>query len=341
MVLHRPCPFRCHLARLGLLALAASAILISRAAALNDDSARPSAEAMSGWGRLARSVPPVAGTFVESDWRINTELAGTQRELLRRRRVRFWISESSAKLTIDWYDPKDHWQMQSLYGLNPQYAFIAERSTEDAPYHLRDFGRESDSIQRIRELIESHGLGDIEASFHAEQDVRSLPELFRSSNLTLQSCSRVQSGGRDLFQVEFTDPPSERVAKHDPALRYGRVILDPAFDWRVVSQNVHTDKWKETEELEYGPEVSKPATIKTLTYRSVWPTAQEIRVIEFSPPSYDAITESEFTLSSIGLPEIPSPGRQRASRLLIIGGNLVVLGIILGWLYRRRQRKRA
>ena len=164
----------------------------------------------------------------------------------------------------------------------------------------------------------------------------SLPDIVTRDSFKLLGARHVEIDGRKYveFQVSFIAGAGTIFDQKTPVRC--TIVVDPAADWRVVRTSGEQGGQSETMEVSYG--TSKGGN-------TLWKTVENCRysnlrtsgVTEFDSMSHEPPPDSEFYLGSLGLPDCPASGMTRSRWLLFIAFDLLVLGAIFAFLYRRKR----
>jgi hypothetical protein len=299
------------------------------------------AEAAAGWDTLKRSMSPLVG---RATWTYEVDVTDPGdpeygKHVFRNQKLSFWIIEGAAKVRVETYDQSGRWSGGSVYGVNPEYAFVLGQAVQDGPYFIKSCGRDIETIERVRLQLDVTALAYLRTPYGIESDFRTLPDLTRSGGFKLLSCKGLQEPSRELAEVEFTFTPVGQAATGDPSVRRARVVLDPTQNWRVIRSGTTRDG--EHSELSVDYASTDATSMSALVRRSTFPKSKITERIVYEPFSHAITPRGEFYLPTYGLPECPVTGSgRRVSSLFWIGANLVVIGLIAVALYYLRERRR-
>jgi hypothetical protein len=142
----------------------------------------------------------------------------------------------------------------------------------------------------------------------------------------------VTKAGADLFRVEFT---REMSLQNEPTVMKCWLEVAPDNGW-VLMEHGRTGKkhFDSSTKIEYGPAVDGVPVPKRIT--NEWATRRV--TVEFDEFTFTRSSVGDFTLNSVGLPEVPLPGRGRWGLVWLF--NLVFGGILLAVVVVRSRMRR-
>ncbi|MBX6314540.1 MAG: hypothetical protein IRY99_16755 [Isosphaeraceae bacterium] len=196
--------------------------------------------------------------------------------------------------------------------VGPKYSFRSIKKAGEAPV-LASFSATKDSDALSSRLLD----GFIWAPYWIGRPFR---EFTSDPSFSIKSASKIDLDGKEMVKVEFSIKPA------DPhvSLRGGWVIFSPADGWAIrryeLSEEIYSLKTKSKrirEDASYGDiqydyqsgRLPLPKRVYKRHFNGV--SVFEPTVFEVGP-----VSEREFTLASVGLPELEQPaGQSRTSRL--------------------------
>jgi hypothetical protein len=291
------------------------------------------AHAVAGWERLRQSAPTQASQ--NRKYRFKTT---DGKEVNVTQRIQYWLSDRAMKLCVDSYEPSGKWKDRRVFCVNTDYAFVAEQPVQGARYFLKKYGRDQATIDQVKTSIVLR-IYYLEIPYHVQMDPRTLPEVFASGDVELISCRESQPVGSNLVEVQYNFKPSGVPARQDPSIRRSIDILDPNADWRVVKSTQTSEQGKYELDISYAPNQDGRWVMAKSVCRGTLKNATLVETSEFDSISRQPVPPSEFYLSSVGLPEVPTAGDRRFWRLVLIGGNLILVGLVLLVVYQRRKKR--
>jgi hypothetical protein len=301
-------------------------------------------EAPEGWKKLQQSLtPPLSGSMhMANDYlftEANNRSAGQHSKSTMQQR--FWISRDSAKMTFDELAGSGKWNSVYTCAFNPDYGFIVRRGAPDGPYTIETAGRAARAI--CRDDIDWFVIRMLESPFSQYREERMLAEIVKRKSVKLLSCSEESRDGQYVVRAEMQLPASWYPR---PVPGHLTVWADPQMDWRVVRSESHYASYDgplSTDcRREYVAGRDHPAQLKRYLLHTKYQHFENWQTVEFLNLSQSPIPESEFRLTSIGLPESAANGTSAPSspwRWPLLGANIAVVALLLALLYRRRRRK--
>jgi len=303
--------------------------------------------ALIGWERLKQSTSEIAGLARRTYEVQITDKSDPQfgKPVVRNSELHFSIDNGSARIQVDDKDKNGN-RRRTIFGANPEYSFTAAQSSPDGPYFIKSCGRDTETVDSIRKTIEILVASDLHASFGVDTDLRTLPELMKSDGWTVHHCADVSLDGRHVIEVGCSWMPtaqdSQKYKKGEEQRRHAMLYLDPAADWRVLKISTTIgDSVQTSFQVSYVPTDGNSARIARSVRRNVYRASVITDTIEFPSWTTTPTSASEFYLPSLGLPDCPDPKQRLRARLLLIGGNLIVIGTVTLFLYYWRRRKHA
>lgn len=253
-------------------------------------------------------------------------------------KVQFWITEREGKVIVDVYDRSNKWEHRYVGCYNAEYAFVAAQYEKGGAYILTEYGRDSAILDRLRGYVLGYVPG-LKSSHDLHYESRTLSQIVGSPDFSLLSSADVRVGGRSLKQIAFSFFRTEKGGPDSRSVRRCELLVDPSANWRIVKSVFHDGIWDTTAETSYA---DLPYDVARLTrYEERGRTSdgsENVVLANYTALSFQPTRPAEFRLPAIGMPEIPSPGRRRWLMLLIVGGNLLLIGLVLAVLHRRRTR---
>lgn len=310
---------------------------------------RLKSEALPSWDRLNRSMQSVSGTetWIYDQHVLDPKEPGYGRDLYTKQVRTFCRTDRAAKVVADCYDRSGQWTHRYVYCFNPDYAFSATQFVRNGPYVLTQYGRDADTFTSVKLYI-SFTLDRVDVAYSGYLGHPQLAELVRSKGCQVISCRELEQNDHGLVELEIRYRPSGRFAAMDPSLRDTRVVLDPANDWRVVSDVTSGDQEVEDERVSYAPPGTGPGWVSSVVrHFDLTPAAPPPKKTsgldswQFSSLSYKPIPlSSQFYLQSVGLPELPlAESSTRFWRLMLAGATILLLGGLIFLAYARRRSR--
>lgn len=324
---------------LGLLFLAAPCFAVDDKPSLTD---RLTVDGPSGWKRLEKSLKNASGTI---KWSRSTHATDHQKYApdYRGNEVRrFWLSDSAGKVIIDYQNDAGEWISRKVYCFNADYGFIAAQSVRDGPYLLASYGvNNDDAMTRAKGLVHDYA-NDLCRSYDLLAEARTLAEIVTSPDFTLRSCVERDENGRALVEAEFSfTPPGRSWVGPSGSPISAKLLLDPSADWRILTTEVKGAAWNRQSRNSYQPD-APPGSMAKMVRHNVTTDgkATDDYSLDFSTFSFETPAASEFRLPSVGLAELSVKRRWGFWRLVLIGGNILIVGIALYFYSRRRERRK-
>jgi hypothetical protein len=321
--------------------------LICASWALADDAQPPPCaerfqkEAPAGWKRMEQSMRSVSGkaTFIRDMHATGPKYP--KKEVWYKEIFEFSFDDTDGKSVQDSYDKAGTWISHHVYCFNADYAFQLKKLSQDSSYFVERHGFAPPTTDSIRRLVRHQPRG-IRAAYALEGEVRPLADLIKAPDFHLIGCKDVKRSGNDLVEVEFEFNLNVGVDQGPPSRVHEQLLLDPGADWRVLSSVDKMGVWTGTITITYDDTSRSLANVAKVVERNVASDgAVDTYTTEFSPLSHEAPPRSQFLLTAFGLPEIQPEGHGGGSRLIWIGITLLVIGLLLNLLYRRREREKA
>jgi hypothetical protein len=291
-------------------------------------------QATGGWKTLQRLSESAFGQFDRiRDVHFVDPARGSDR--WHRTAFRFWRTLEAGKEIADTYDRDGKWTGGSARVYNIEYAVILKRTVQDAPYIVTAYGRDPKMIQRVKAEIDAD-LDALDAVYGLPLAEITLLGAVRAGDYRLVSCEPVKPERQGLVEasISFTNG----LFRNKPRFVSADIVMDPSQNWRVLDSTVHDRMYTNTTHVEYdGPD----AAIRRVVQRGQPDdrSGTDVVTTEVSSLSFGETPASEFRLASLGLPEIGTPASHRRWNSAIIGGNLVVLALLIYLLYRRRRKR--
>ena len=291
-----------------------SAVLVSEGALGGGDEAqreRLLSEYRVALDRLESSYSRLRGSGVVSENRRSRAKGATAS----RTRFTFFVDGENVKISKEGDTGK-----YLVESVNAKYAFRAGAAKKGDPLVLT----------RLREK-EARGLalavGQFKrdyllAPFSIRVPIKEL--LWDSKTTVIGKVSTVAADGRELVKIEYTR--SHRFQGVPSELKCW-MLLDPNQGWALVEHDaseVSGPRQTHTK-IDYGHPrggVPTPARITITTLPTEY-------TYEFDEFTFDPTPESEFTLTSVGLPEIAPPSNSRLRHSWFWPLNLLAAGILL------------
>ena len=293
--------------------------------------------AVAGWDGLALKMRNVTG---QVDWVKNLRSTNQShyKDSWVSEKVQFWITEREGKVVADVFDKHNKWLHQYVYCYNREYAFGAVRHEREGVYVLTEYARDDERISRMKSVIR-HYVPRLQSPYDIDGDTRTLSQIAVSPDFSLASCRDVQNAGRSFKELVFSFSPSADFAPYDRSVRHCQLLVEPSASWRIVKSVLRDATWDVNRVNSYAGSGDEPARLTRVEeLGKANDGTDDDYHIEYTTLSFQPTRPAEFRLSAIGMPEIPSPGRRRWLMLLIVGGNLLLIGLVLAALYRRRVR---
>lgn len=274
-------------------------------------------DVLPAWTQAARSQSDLIGTMT---WTSRLEVApeSGKDDYFEREDRKFWISGDSVKVVADRFDRAGTWRGCVASCISSQYGFIARQEVRGGPFVVTYFTTNLKSDQRVRNAVQNTLL-PIRVGY---QGIGSTPldGLIRGSAANVLSCRDVLEGGRGGREISLTFSESGLAAKWDPAQRQAKAVLDTANGFRVFRQSTSGSKQRCEVEVSYVEGSQDPYRAQKVTVHYDVLQGDKPRTTDvFEVTSLARATPSptEFTLPSVGLPEVQTPAHRRFWRLLI------------------------
>ena len=226
-------------------------------------------------------------------------------------------------------------ERRQVIASNPEYGFSAHQTIENGPYFITSCLRRPAAARPGERRAARANLQLVGADWGLIREGLA-PRYRHSRQLQTAGARHVEIDGRKYveFQVSFIAGAGTIFDQKTPVRC--TIVVDPAADWRVVRTSGEQGGQSETMEVSYG--TSKGGN-------TLWKTVENCRysnlrtsgVTEFDSMSHELPPDSEFYLGSLGLPDCPASGMTRSRWLLFIAFDLLVLGAIFAFLYRRKR----
>lgn len=299
--------------------------------------------AAAGWDWLAMTMRNVVGRV---DWVHNLRSSNKEKyqdSYYVSKKVQFWLTEHEGKVVADVYDKDvngkpDKWLHPYVACYNNEYAFVAAKYEKEGAYILTEYGRDEAKMTRVKLYVSKYMPG-LEYPYDIQGDTRSLSKIVVSPDFSLTTCCDVQEAGRSFKELVFSSSPSADFAPYDRSTRHCQLLVEPSASWRTIKSIFRDATWDVNRVNSYAGAGDEPARLtKVEEFGKANDGGDNTMHIEYLALSFQPTRPAEFRLSAIGMPEIPSPGRRRWLMLLLVGGNLLLIGLILAVLHRRRVR---
>ncbi len=249
-----------------------------------------------------------------------------------------YILNDSVKIISIQSDSRSNWLSCRVVGSNPEYAFGAKRGVAEGAFSLTQYG--TDDGARKMPKFRSADIKDLLGASHVPLPVVTFIEDFRSGTIVELSSRAVDDASGQFVEFTFSIPPTARLEKVPPSERVLKVVADKARGYRIVRTAAPCGPHLAyTSSVRYADD---SYVISGVDYVMDESPREAVTKVFFTILSQEniAIAPAEFRLPSIGIAEIPSPGRRTAWRLLIVAGNLILLGLV-GLYYLRKKNRRA
>jgi hypothetical protein len=313
-------------------------------AVADDDYARSrfKTEAQAGWARMEESMTAIVGSLVGTSESYDPKDSKT---LKGNDKTKIWIAHGATKVQVEMYDNSGKSFQRTVFCINPDYAFALKQDIQDGPYQLEACGQDLPVIDQIQRGINAMGLWRLRIPYSIESDIRPLPDIVKSKNYQLIRCTEKQDGDRKLIEVEFNFKQDESIHSgmfasngQDRSLRVTKVLLDPEADWRVVRSATKRAGGESKMEVTYHQEHSGSGNVASAQISIVQPKDISTTKLDYSPLLHQDTALEDFYLPAFGLPHCSKPANWRPLLIII---NILVVGIFLIVIYRRRRAKAA
>lgn len=304
---------------------------------------RFSTEAATGLERLEKSFQSVSATVKWSRKTHSTDFQKYAPDYQGNQVRKIWFAGSSGKVIIDYYNAEGVWKSRKVYCFNPDYGFVAAQSIQDGPYILASYGINNDQAMARARLSVLDFVRDLQWTYDLVAEYRTLGQIVRSPDFHLISCVERKEGERRVVDAEFSfTPPGGSWVGPSGSPISAKATFDPAADWRLLSTVVKGATWNRQSQNTYTPDELQPGAISKMVRHntstdglSADDYSLDISSLSFAMPAF-----GEFRLGSVGLPELSVKKGWGFWRLVLIGGNILLIGLLLFFYSRRRENRR-
>ncbi len=186
----------------------------------------------------------------------------------------------------------------SISVANSAYAFRASGPTGDGPFALKSFSRRGEKSKLVASL-EEFRQDYIYAPFVA---ITAIDEFLFEPGTKITNVSRENAGKEELVKISYTRGYSFNGV---PQLMDCWLLVAPNDRWALRKQEACVKGSCRTSEVEYGDPVGGTPLPRRVTIK----TQRTTRTFEFGELALGSPDERDFTLSSVGLPELSPPAR--------------------------------
>jgi desulfoferrodoxin (superoxide reductase-like protein) len=221
----------------------------------------------------------------------------------------------------------------TIFADGPRYSFALERSSDSAPWVIRNLTSGPPAPPNTYLL---QAVPHLEAALEAPRTLEGIPleELIKDPKFQLHKVTESSGeGGKPTVRVEFSMPPNQ---EGNGKFERAWVELSPSEDWAVVRAEYTRAKNNRTTIVN---EYQRDRDGRARLYRrlqSTWYPEEKVEEnyqYTFEELERRDVPEREFSLSAFGLPEPDRPAVSRGSFIhyWLYGGAAVLFGLAV-WL---------
>jgi hypothetical protein len=214
----------------------------------------------------------------------------------------------------------------------PRYSFHLERKSGSSPWIIRNLKSGPPVPEDTYFLTTSNIDGFLRAS-HTLNDL-SLEDLLKHPGLSISEIKPSHVAARPTIRIEFEVPPDDNGTQFKQAW----IELSPDDDWALMKAEFN--RWGNaltSFSNEYRHGTDGGLLLYQCTERTLYPkeNVEELRVYTFEDMEARSLPDSEFLLSSFGLPEPDRPAVNSGVALhywfFSVAAVLMALALLLRW----------
>lgn len=230
-------------------------------------------------------------------------------------KIEFAINNDQIKISRSYsLSNKKNSDRQKIESLSKSYAFRAEASRQSEPLSLTAFQPKGGLLAKSLD-------GFRRTYLTALYDETIWDPAFKAS---IGDVFPVVRDGRNLIKIEYT---TKIFLEKKPKKLITWILVAPDDGWVLIEKGSvgekPSDNLKRLIDIEYGPSVEGVPTIKKISTES----RTALNTIELDNFTFGRTTEEEFTLDSVGLPEV-NPSESSRWRFFWLF-NLIFAGLLL------------
>ncbi|MHB1423820.1 MAG: hypothetical protein ACYC3I_11620 [Gemmataceae bacterium] len=280
------------------------------------------------WESIRPFCSNLEGTFTET-----YHLADERAKNDQIRRVRFLIKGESIR--YEEIINRTNWNNKTVIGWNSKYGF-ALNAESDGNY----------SVVQLKQNSESDKVKRTEGAYNRVLAAAWAPWVWSNGTLAdaikqpwfeVVSVTPHDVSGKTMVRLEFkSKEPNHRDPDHPDRMHAsGWFLLDPTDYWVIHESHVNLWHGPVVTRIQYGERVNG----YPLRHRTIRTAGISQYIWEIETVSHRDADDSEFTLSSFGLPEPNFTPRRFGNWIMLL--TLAIVFAVLAFLLRRVLRKRS